>query len=673
MASLYNTKFFHRDLSWLRFNHRVLQEASDKTNPLYERIKFLAIFSSNLDEFFKVRVSDIRQIKDLTKPLRKKLITKPNAVLKEIKKQVHLQQEEFGNIYITQILPELKANGIHLISVEDFSSEQQKIADDYFNSNLKANLKSETFKSGSKTPVFVDNEGLYLTAQLDDDTFEIVEIPQNEDRFFVFPEVDGQHYITFIDDILKHSLKLKHQQNTLDYYEFKLSRDAELYIEDEFSGNLAEKIKNSLQKRDTGQATRLLVDSEIPDVILNNLETVLDVTSADIIKGGAHHNFKDFFGFPNPTDKQLSNIKLEPKPHPMLDEFNSMFDAIDHKDQLIHYPYQSFEPIIRLLEEASEDPTVTTIKMTLYRVAKESRLNDAIANASKNGKNVVIFIEAKARFDEENNLKWGEIFKQNGATVIYSYPAIKVHSKILYIERNVNGKEKRYCYIGTGNFNENTSKLYTDYGLMTANKKITKELNRVFMVLQGKLIIPKVKKLLVSPFTARHKFSMMVEREIALVNAGKPASIMLKLNSLEDKKMIELLYKASNSGVKIRLLVRSICCLVPGIKNQSENIEVISIVDRFLEHGRVYLFGNGGDEQLYIGSADWMKRNLSHRIEVVTPVLDPDNFKIIKDLLELQFRDNVKARIIVAEQNNEYVTLEGKAVQSQLESYNYFE
>ncbi|RLJ67285.1 polyphosphate kinase [Lacinutrix venerupis] len=672
MASLYNSKYYHRDLSWLRFNHRVLQEAKDIRNPLYERIKFLAIFSSNLDEFFKVRVSDIRQIKNIEKPLRKKLITKPNKVLKEIRKQVHILQEEFGLIFVGDIIPALKQENIYLISTDEFSTSQKKVAEDYFKKKIKHKLKFETHTIAEKNSVFVENEALYLTTLLDKNTFEIVKIPENEDRFFVFPTKDGKHYITFIDDILKHNLKLNHNNSNLKYYELKLSRDAELYIEDEFSGNLMQKIKESLPKRETGQATRILIDSKMSKTLQNVIKQTLDVTNADIIMGGAHHNFKDFFKFPNPTDKKLSNKVLTPQPHPVLNKCSSMFKAIDAKDQLVHYPYQSFEPVIKLIEEAASDPKVTTIKMTLYRVAKDSRLNRAIANAAKDGKKVVIFIEAKARFDEKNNLKWGNIFKENGAKVIYSYPGIKVHSKILYIEREINNKINRYCYIGTGNFNENTAKLYTDFGLMTANKKITKELNRVFLVLEGVLIVPKAKKLLISPFTSRHKFSAMVEREIAFAHAGKQGLIILKMNSLEDKQMIKLLYKASNAGVKIRLIVRGMCSLIPGIKNQSENITVTSIIDRYLEHGRVYLFGNNGDEKLFIGSADWMKRNLSHRIEVITPILDPDNFKIVKDILQLQLEDNVKARIIDAEQKNEYIKNNKEPIQSQIATYNYF-
>ena len=672
MAPLYNTKYFHRDLSWLRFNHRVLQEAADKRNPLYERIKFLAIFSSNLDEFFKVRVSDIRQIKSLDKSLRKKLITKPNKVLKVIKEQVHLQQDEFGTIFNDEIIPDLKKENIHLINAEAFSESQKKIAQSYFNSVLKDKIEVERYSVENKNNEFIENEALYLTTLLNDEKFEIVKIPSSVSRFFTFPPENGKHYITFIDDILKYNLQLNHKNSDLKYYELKLSRDAELYIEDEFSGNLMKKIKESLSNRETGQATRILIDSKMPETFQNILKHALDVYNADIIQGGAYHNFKDFFDFPNPTKKHLSNKALEPIPHSLLEKHPTVFEAIEDKDQLIHYPYQSFEPVIKLLEEAAEDPTVTTIKMTLYRVAKESRLNSAIANAAKKGKTVVVFIEVKARFDEDNNLKWGEIFKKNGAKVIYSYPGIKVHSKILYIEREIKNKTKRYAYIGTGNFNENTAKLYTDFGLMTNNSKITKELNRVFLVLEGVLIVPKAKKLLISPFTSRHKFSSLVENEIALAHAGKEALIVLKMNSLEDKNMIQLLYKANNAGVKIHLLIRGICCLVPDIKGQSENITVISIIDRFLEHGRVYYFKNDGDEKLFIGSADWMTRNLTHRIEVVAPVIDETNFKIVKDILNIQLTDNVKARIIDANQTNTYVKNKKEKVQSQLATHDYF-
>ena len=403
------------------------------------------------------------------------------------------------------------------------------------------------------------------------------------------------------------------------------------------------------------------------------LKKALDVFNADLVLGGRHHNFKDFFSFPNPSENSALTYDEFPKlPHPILSTSKNIFNSIEEKDQLLHFPYQSFEPVIKLLETAAKDPTVTTIKMTLYRLASESRLNTAIAQAAKNGKKVIVFIEVKARFDEENNIKWGTIFKENGVQVIYSYADIKVHSKILYIERQVKEEKKRYAYISTGNFNEKTAGLYTDYGLMTAHKKITKDLNKVFMVLQGITIVPKTKHLLVSPFSTRNTLEKRIEQEIENATAGKDANIILKMNSLQDKSMINLLYKASNAGVKVRLIIRGICCLVPGIKDQSENIYVTSILDRFLEHGRIYIFGNDGDEVMYIGSADWMTRNLTHRIEVLTPILDESIQKTIKELIEIQLADNVKARIIDAMQQNKYVENSNNKVRAQYATYEYF-
>ncbi|MEO5787700.1 polyphosphate kinase 1 [Gelidibacter sp.] len=673
MTPLYNSKYYHRDLSWLRFNHRVLQEVADKRNPLYERIKFMAIFSSNLDEFFRVRVSDIRQVKDLDKSIRKKLVTKPNQVLAEIKVQVDLLQDEFGQLFQNEIIPDLKQESIHLITYRDFSETQKKVAEAYFESTLKSKIDFENSVFSTKDSVFVENESSYITALISKDKFQVVQIPKDEPRFYVFPCENDTHYITFIDDIIKYNLYKLQPELDLSYYAIKISRDAELYIEDESSGNLMEKIKESLPKRETCQPTRVLIDQRMPESFQNILKKALDVTKVDIVLGGTYHNFKDFFGFPNPTSKYLYFEELPPIDHPVTLKYASMFEAINNKDQLIHYPYQSFEPVIELLEEAANDPNVTTIKMTLYRVAEESRLNNAISKAAKNGKNVIVFIEVKARFDEQNNLKWGEIFKDSGAQVIYSYPGIKVHSKIIYIERQFGEDIKPYCYIGTGNFNENTATLYTDFGLMTNNKKIAEDLNKLFLVLEGTSIVPKAKKLLISPFSMRNKFVSLLEKEIHLAQAGKEAYLILKMNSLEDKKMIKLLYEASNKGVKIRLLVRGMCSLVPGIKGQSKNIKVISILDRFLEHGRVYIFGNGGEEKMYIGSADWMTRNLTHRIEVVTPIMDPDNFKIIRDVIDIQLADNVKARIIDAEQKNDYVKVGKKPeIRSQYEIYEYF-
>lgn len=649
--SLNTKEYYNRDLSWLRFNHRVLQEAADKRNPLYERIKFLAIFSSNLDEFFKVRVSDIRQIKKLDKDLRKKLITKPNKLLKEIKRQVHIQQEEFGNIFNNQITLELRINGIELVNWTEFSASQIKFAETYFK-KISKQIQNISELKGQKKNVFVENEEIYLVSQSKDKELVLVKIPNEGSRFFMLPSEKGIWYVTFIDDILKHNFSKLYKSK---FYSLKISRDAELYIDNEYSGDLLTKIKNSLSNRDTGQITRALIDSEMPKTLLDSIKNLLDANETDIVRGGTYHNFKDFFGFPNPTAKLPEFMALPPKRQQELIPYESMFEAIRSKDRLFYFPYQSFEDVIRFVEEAANDDQVTKIKATLYRISTDSAIAKSLLKAAKNGKEVCVFIETKARLDEENNIKWGKILENNGAKVIYSYPGIKVHSKILYVERIENNKPRSYGYIGTGNFNEKTARIYTDFGLMSADENITSELLQVFQLLERKIIVPKTKKLLVSPFTTRSKFIELVNAEIKNSKAEKDAYIILKINSLQDPKMIDILYKANNAGVKIRLLIRGICCLVPGIKGQSENIYITSIVDRFLEHGRVYIFGNAGREKLYIGSADWMTRNLDHRIEVITPILDKDIQARIRAVVQLQLNDDVKARIIDAKQQNKYI------------------
>ena len=673
MGNLYSNKYYHRDLSWLRFNHRVLQEAADIRNPIYERIKFLAIFSSNLDEFYKVRVSDIRQIKQVEKPLRKKLITKPNKLLREINAQVEKQQEEFGNIFQQEILPELERNRIHLIDYREFSSVHKEITKTYYQEQLKGKIEIQVSLVADSEKIFIENEELYLIGLLGNEKLIIVKIPETESRFFEFPEYNGKHYITFIDDILKYNLNQNPEaEHNISFYAVKKSRDAELYIEEEFSGNVKDKIEKSLSKRETGQATRLLIDKHTPKHLQEIILQKLEVSKADIIMGGTYHNFKDFFGFPNPTEKKLTYPTLPPLPHNTLTNAHSIFNLVQEKDRLLHFPYQAFDPLIELLKEAAEDPTITTLKITIYRAAENSKLNEYIALAAEKGKEVVIFIEVKARFDEQNNLKWGKIFEENGAKVIYSFPAIKVHSKIMYLERQTKNGTESLAYISTGNFNENTAKVYTDFGLLTSHPEITEDIHKVFLVLEGKMIIPRASKLLVSPFSARENFRKHIEKEIEFAQQGKQAYIIAKMNSLEDKEMIKMLYKANNAGVQIKLLVRGICSLIPGIKGQSERITATSIVDRFLEHARVYCFGNDGQEKMFIGSADWMKRNLDHRIEVITPVLDRDIQHTIKKLLEFQLQDNVKARVIDALQENNYVSNNQQPMQAQLATYEFF-
>ena len=668
----------HRDLNWLSFNARVLQEAQDKeNNPLFERMKFLAIYSSNLDEYFRVRVSQLRQMKRVEKSIRKKLALKPNKTVKQILAIVKEQQEAFGKIYNEEILPELAENNIVLVPSEKFTNIQAQLANIWFVAHIKNELETKLIDPSKDKEIFLENQSLYLCVTFSDSKkLGFVKIPtDSNNRFVDLGKVSDTYHITFLDDIIRYEIDNIFNSSTVDgVYEIKLSRDAELYIDDELGGILAERIYKSLEQRQEGQPTRLLYDAAMPKPVAKRLRKLLNLGKIDMMPGGRYHNFNDFFKFPDLTNNPELHYTSKPFiKHRTLDKAKDFFKAIAEKDQLVHFPFMSFNYVERFVEQASEDAAVTHIKISLYRVADESVLTTALLKAIDNGKKVTIFIEAKARFDEENNITWGRKFEERGARVIYSYPRIKVHSKILMIIRQEQDKAVRYAYIGTGNFNGETSKIYCDHGIFTAHKKITKELGRVFRVLEGELIIPRNKHLLISPFTTRRIFEKLIHNEIEAAQAGEKAQITAKMNSLEDPDMIQLLYKASQAGVKIRLIVRGFTCLIPGVEGLSENIYMTSIVDRYLEHGRIYLFHNGGDEQMYIGSADWMTRNLDRRIEVLTPIYDSDLFAELKDILVLQLADNVKARIQDAEETNAYVKQKtgDKRIRSQYEIYDY--
>jgi len=668
----------HRDLNWLSFNARVLQEAQDKeNNPLFERMKFLAIYSSNLDEYFRVRVSQLRQMKRVEKSIRKKLALKPNKTVKQILAIVKEQQEAFGKIYNEEILPELAQNNIVLVPSEKFTNIQAQLANIWFVAHIKNELETKLIDPSKDKEIFLENQSLYLCVTFSDSKkLGFVKIPtDSNNRFVDLGKVSDTYHITFLDDIIRYEIDNIFNSSTVDgVYEIKLSRDAELYIDDELGGILAERIYKSLEQRQEGQPTRLLYDAAMPKPVAKRLRKLLNLGKIDMMPGGRYHNFNDFFKFPDLTNNPELHYTSKPFiKHRTLDKAKDFFKAIAEKDQLVHFPFMSFNYVERFVEQAAEDAAVTHIKISLYRVADESVLTTALLKAIDNGKKVTIFIEAKARFDEENNITWGRKFEERGARVIYSYPRIKVHSKILMIIRQEQDKAVRYAYIGTGNFNGETSKIYCDHGIFTAHKKITKELGRVFRVLEGELIIPRNKHLLISPFTTRRIFEKLIHNEIEAAQAGQKAQITAKMNSLEDPDMIQLLYKASQAGVKIRLIVRGFTCLIPGVEGLSENIYMTSIVDRYLEHGRIYLFHNGGDEQMYIGSADWMTRNLDRRIEVLTPIYDSDLFAELKDILVLQLADNVKARIQDAEETNAYVKQKtgDKRIRSQYEIYDY--
>ncbi|WP_299896286.1 polyphosphate kinase 1 [uncultured Aquimarina sp.] len=647
-----------RDINWLSFNERVLQEAEDPTNPLYERLKFLAIFSSNLDEYFRVRVSRLRQIKKIDKQLRKKLALKPNKQVKEILKLVKLQQEKFGKIFFSTLIPELAKNDIHLVNYQFYNTDQQQFTTQYFISKVLPLIDSKLVTNSDQEEVFLENNKLYYLVTFEEsESFGVVNIPSDQlERFVCLPTENESHYITFIDDIIKLNLnQIFENQKILDSYQIKLSRDAELYIDDEFEGILAEKIKESLSQRNFGQPTRLLFDSSMPKTLKNEVRKLFNLGKIDMMPGGKYHNFSDFFSFPDPTNNSFLHYPaVSEVRHSEFEKSDNYFDIIKRKDQLVHFPYMSFDYVQNFINQASTDQYVTEIKISLYRVAKESELTNSLLKAIENGKKVTVFIEAKARFDEKNNLKWGKTFEEKGASVFYSYPKIKVHSKILLVKRKEKDIIQSYAYIGTGNFNAKTSKIYCDHGLFTSNSKITKDLSEVFEVLSGKMILPKPKQLLVAPFTVRNTFEDLIDIEIENAKNGKPAIIKAKLNSLEDKKIINKLYRASSIGVKIELLVRGFTCLIPGLKGMSENIRITSIVDRYLEHGRIYYFENGGESKIFIGSADWMTRNLDKRIEVLTPILDTDCKKELETILDMQLSDNKKSRIQDAKSSNSY-------------------
>lgn len=675
--------FENREISWLSFNHRVLQEAKDPSVPLYERIKFLAIYSSNMDEFFKVRVAGVRKLTQLDKAAQKEtkeiIAAKPKKLLRNIYQIVNKQQSELGRIFRKEVLPELAENNIFLIDNNSLTANQATYVKKIFKEQIEPLLQIVPLKANEEPPFLEDNR-LYLTISMKKKgepktQYALLQIPSKPlKRFVLLSSEENKHHILFIDDVIRFNLKTLFPDCThIKAFSVKVSRDADLNIEDEFTGNLVEKIKESLSNRKTNEESRFLYDEKMPKAFLQQITNILQLTKFDLIAGGKYHNFSDFFGFPDPTkNAALHSEPLPPLKHPELENCNNLLKAISEKDYMLHFPYQSYKYVSQFIAEASDDELVNAIKITLYRVADDSDIGHALLHALEKGKKVVAFIEVKARFDEASNIYWGERLEAAGAKVIYSYPGIKVHTKLCLVRRIEEGEKRYYTYIGTGNFNEKTARIYADHALLTAHKKIGKEASQVFDILERKIIIPKTKRLMISPFNTRTGFTKLVEKEIANAKAGKEAYMILKMNSLQDTSMIEKIYEANNAGVKIKIICRGICCLVPGIEGQSEHIEVISIVDRFLEHARVYIFGNDGKEKMYLASADWMTRNLDHRIEVVFPVYDSAIYAELRHIVDLQLKDNVKARIINEEQNNPYKTshdLGTPDIRAQLDTY----
>jgi len=669
---------FNRELSWLSFNHRVLQEAKDPSVPLYERIKFLAIFSSNLDEFFRVRVASLRAIIDLKKKNKKKLKIDPAELLKDIHNKVDKLQQEFGKIFREGIIPELNKNGIFLLKENDVSVQQKNYLQEFFNREVVPILNT-TLISGNRLSLFLGSNAIYLAVKIQPVTsgnpgkvcrYAILEIPAEKlSRFVTLPPEGDKQYVMFLDDVIRLNLQLVFPgYKIIESYSVKLTRDAELYIDDEFSGNLLEKIKSSLHKRKTGVPCRFLYDETMPVDFLKYLRKTLNLSKDDLIPGGRYHNFYDFFRFPDPGKKELFYEPMIPLENCEL-ENGDIFTSVKKQDILLYYPYHSFKYILKLIEQSADDESVKSIKITLYRTAKDSKVIQALVKAARNKKSVTAFIEVKARFDEELNFQYADELEKAGVKVLYSFPGLKVHSKMCLIGREEEGVKKYYAYLSTGNFNEKTAALYSDTALFTADKNIISDVRKVFNFLSRKTNGEEFSTLAVAPFNLRTTINSLIETEALNASLGKKALIVLKLNSIEDKKAINQIYAAAEKGVKVKITVRGICGIKP---DKKRNIQIRSIIDRFLEHSRIYYFYAGGEEKIFISSADFMTRNFDRRIEILIPVRDIQLKNELKSILDLYFKDNTKARRINSSQNNPYIkTAKSSRFRVQYDIYNF--
>ncbi len=674
----------NREISWLSFNERVLQEAMDKSNPIIERFRFLGIFSNNLDEFFRVRVASVKRMIKYGKGLKQLLHDNPAEILEQINDIVLNQQQQFEQVF-EALKQELEDNGVFFINEKQLTAEQGEYVRNFFKENVRQTLVPLILDKKRPFPE-VKGKAIYLAIKLYNDLLDakdvmyaLIEIPSKDiGRFVLLPEKDHKKYIILLDDVIRYCLDDVFDifnYTHYDAYTIKFTRDAELDIDsDDISESVVERLEKSLKNRKKGEPVRFIYDAKIPYDLLNFIITKNKITKDDtIIPGGRYHNFKDFMQFPDIGLPDSTFPPLKPLEHRFIESKRNIFEAVFERDILLAYPFQRFDYVIELLSEAAMHPKVTSIKINIYRLANRSKIINALINAAKNGKKVTAIIELQARFDEENNIKWSEILQENGVRVIFGVPGLKVHSKLILITLKNNRKIKRIAHIGTGNFHEGTAKIYTDLSLLTANPSITNEVNKVFRFFKTNYERSLYRQLLVSPFNVRRKLTLLINREIKNAKAGKPAYIILKLNNLVDDEMIKKLYDASAAGVKITLIIRGICSLVPGVKGVSENIKAVSIVGRFLEHSRVMIFCNNNHEEIYITSADWMHRNLSRRVEVGVPVFDKKVAKTIRDIINMQLKDDTKARIINAGQTNEYVKGKKGTFNSQIETYRYFQ
>ncbi|CAH0300421.1 Polyphosphate kinase [Pedobacter sp. Bi27] len=673
MEQIVETSFFNRDLSWLKFNERILMEAERSTVPLLERIKFLSIFSSNLDEFYRVRMPVLLALEKLSNKedndiqIDDNLLNTANLLISE-------QQQRYGKVLKSDLIPLLKENKINLIYGQPFPAEIQKNITRYFLSQVMAFLQPVYINAD--TNFFPSNNELYFLITLkkkEDAEVVILNIPSNQLPRFYKVESGDETFIVFLDDIVRFHLdRIFPEAEVTGCYSFKITRDAEIDLKDEYSGSLSEQLEKQLLKRDSGLATRFLHQPGIPANVFELLKKLFNLKKANRMEGGQYHNLKDFMGFP------INSPKLSNQNWPKICNTDlidgSLTEAIYKNDIIVHTPYQSYDSVLRFFNEAAIDAEVREIYVTLYRVASDSKIVNALISAAKNGKKVTVLVELKARFDEANNIKWAKKMKEVGVDIIYSVTALKVHAKVALVKRQTGDRMRYSGLFSTGNFNESTAAFYTDHILMTANKEMLREVELLFIFL-AKRVKPtsadliKFNHLLVAQFNLQQVFLDLIDREIEHAKQGKPSGITIKMNNLEEKVLINKLYEASQAGVKIELIVRSICRLIPGVTGMSENIKVTRIVDRYLEHGRVFIFHNLGKNDVYLGSADWMNRNIYRRIEVCFPIHNEQIKQEMIDIIEIQKQDNVQAVCIDENMNNIPVKGSGALVESQYDIY----
>ncbi|MDG1331672.1 MAG: polyphosphate kinase 1 [Crocinitomicaceae bacterium] len=672
-------ELINREISWLSFNERVLQEALDDTVPIIERMRFLGIYSNNMDEFYRVRVAYVRRLI----AIKKKKVTgfkgTPADLMDEIRNVVMRQQIKFQIAY-KKILLELEQENIYHVTHKELTPEQELELKTYFKQELQHAIVPIILTKKNPFPHLKDS-GIYLAVEMymEDKTkrrMALIQIPKEFPRFYRMQDGSTQKII-LLDDIIRLNLKTIFSIFVFDHikaYTFKFSRDAELDIDDDISVSFMEKIRQSIKKRKLGEPVRFVYDEKMSEELLKFMLKNLNLKKGiNTIPGGKYHNFKDFMSFPDFSRQDFVFEKRPPIWHPRMVNKRSLLKEVAKGDVLLHYPYQRFDHVVDLLRESAIDPKVKSIKINVYRVAKKSQVMNALINAVLNGKQVFVVVELQARFDEENNLYWANRLREAGAKVSFGMETLKVHSKMIQIHRAGSKGDTLVSYVGTGNFHEKTANIYEDLGLLTINPKIGEEVNRIFNILDGFTNNSRFETLLVSPFTTRQEFGELIENEIQNAQKGREASIRIKFNNLVDSDMIKLLYRASAAGVKIDMIVRGICCLIPEKEGLSENIRVQSIVGRYLEHSRYLIFHNGGSPKYYLSSADWMERNLDGRIEVGCPIFDPKIQERLENIFEIQWKGNVKSRIIDEFQSNRYYRDDNEPFFSQDEMYKYYE